>query len=422
MTMLRMLLSKILFYWRYTLIILLAFISLNTIPVIIKGVADGNNEALRTNVIEAKKGEYVLKAYSNGDYTRSLITTVDIYNIDKILREKLPEIYEGYTPFLRGELFLSIESSGYRSWIEADESIENDVAYISNSFAADKSVKRVGYRYSESSGFYTDIEFIRAKFEYPYSSNPLLDCKNSLFFYYPDIKASFETTRKMLGYPPNSNSGIVLHFSSTPLFSELEEILSDFYIVWRSEALDDTPYYITKNKTHTIETVLSFDDLDNDLISLTERIIDNGQVTSFIKEIDTSTKQANNLVVFFSIILPIIVFITVTIELESRKKEIKLGVSLGGRTFKILLDITIEKLLLAFLSIVISLLIIVFFYFSYRNSSLKDPIEIVFTLNNLRVFCFDHMLFIKLSMISILVSILSSSLAVLLFKKEYIKC
>ena len=50
MIILKITLKRIQFYWRYAIIILLALLALNTIPVILKGVSDGNKKALRQNM------------------------------------------------------------------------------------------------------------------------------------------------------------------------------------------------------------------------------------------------------------------------------------------------------------------------------------------------------------------------------------
>lgn len=419
MIILKITLKRIQFYWRYAIIIFLALLALNTIPVILKGVSDGNKKALRQNIIEAQKGEYVLKAYSNGDYSKPSITDYDINKIDIILKEAFPEEYLGFTTFIKGSLFLSIESTGYRARIEADDSIEDGVVFLNEEFAPGKSLKQVGYRVSEVTEFYDDCSFYRKKIDKQVSSNPLLDVKNELFFYYPDMKASYNTTRKMLGFPMNTDTGMILRFSCSPSFSELENVLSKYYSFWKHNDTEGIANGVIKTKVHTINTVLFFDNLDDDLINITMNIIDNGQATSYIKNIDRTISRINRIIIFLSFILPVVIFMTELIELDSRRKEIQLTLFLGGTEFKVFSFLVIEKLIIAFIAITISLFSIGSFYFLYHFFPLQDSIESIFTRNNFRVFVFDFALFLKLSGTSFLIAIIASCFAVFVTPKGY---
>lgn len=406
--------EKILFYWRYGLIIVMALIALNTIPQILNGIAEGNERALRENISEAQGGRYVLKGYTNGDYTRSVLGYDDIYLIDSILKTEFPDSYEGYIPVLKGQVRVSMNPEyQYSAWVEASSSIESDdKVYLSSSFHPDEDEGMARYRVNENMGFNKDLFFERMTFEIPESDNPMLSLRNGLFAYVPDIRASFPAARNMLGYPAESISSLILLFNGLPSFSELEDILSHLFTVWTHDGDAGFSTGVFKTSEYTVDTVLSFENLDDDLIDVTINLIDNGQATSLIRGIEKAMVRSQRLSRFFTVALSIIIFMTMLMELESRRKEMGLTVNLGGTYAKVVYMVVIEKLLLTLYAIAISWIIILVVALIYQLIPISDPIEALFTRNAMRVFSFNFSLALRLFLISIAMTVIASVVSV----------
>lgn len=401
---------KILFYWRYALIIVLSLIALNTIPPILTGVAFGNKKALRDNISEAQKGEYILKGYQNANYTQSLITEDDAIKIDSILKDKIPEKYIGYVPILKGKanIIMAMEHN-YIVWVEADSSIEDsDVAYLSSNFHPEADESGTRYRTNDISNFKDDLKFVREEFVVPISSNPFLTLDNSLFSYMPDVRVSFPVARKLLDYPSDGYSAINLVFSKSISFSEIEEILSESFHIWSYENNSGFAEGLFKNKKYNADTVLALVDLDNDLIQVSTNLIDNGQAAGIILGAEKTLRRAENLSRFFTVSFSVIMFLTMMMENEARRKEADLTISLGGTFFRVVRFAVTEKIILAFYSLLFSFLIIFVFSSLYRMMPFSDPIEMLFSRDGQRVFCFDIWHSLKLAITSIILIFVAS--------------
>ena len=410
MSMHRMYREKIIFYWRYGLIIAMALIALNTIPPILNGIAEGNEWALRENISEAQGGRYVLKGYTNGDYTRSVLGNDDIYLIDSILKAEFPDSYEGYIPVLKGQVRISMNPEyQYSAWVEASRIIEsNDKVYLSSSFHPEEDEGMARYRVNENMGFKKDLFFERTTFEIPESDNPMLSLRNGLFAYMSDIRASFPAAQNMLGYPAESISSLILIFNGSPSFAELETILSSSFTVWTHDGDAGFSTGVFRTSEYTVDTVISFENLDDDLIDVTMNLIDNGQATSLIREIEKGMARSLRLSRFFTVALSVIIFMTMLMELESRRKEMELTVNLGGTYTKVVYMVVVEKLLLTLYSIVISWAIILVVALIYELIPISDPIEALFTRNSIRVFSFNFTLSLKLFLISLAITGIAS--------------
>lgn len=411
----RMYTAKILFYWRYTLIIALALIALNTIPPILDGIANGNKKALRENISEAQKGEYVLSGYINADYTRAILTPEDLTQIDKMLKNRFPDIYKGYRPLLKGQIRLSLNPNfQYSTWVEADDSIDSeDTAFLSSNFHPNEPEQTAKYRVNEINTFKNDIIFKRVDFEIEDSSNPFLLLSNGVFSFVPDVKASFPVARRLLDYPDGYFSSIVLLFSTTPTFSELEEVLSESFTLWSHSDGEGFSSGVFKALKYSSDTVLFFKNLDDDLMQVTMELTDNGQASRAILEIVKTIERSRTLSVFFTVSLSVILFMTMVMEAEARKAESKLTIDLGGTYLKVVYLSVIEKGLLALYALLISALIILLFSVLYSSQQINDPVGALFTRGYHKVFSFDILLSFRLMLISFLLTIISSVVAVM---------